>query len=68
MGTWAPIGDEDKKPHEQINDEPRALGEGIAEKFISKGPWPRSQRCPIPAESFDSPSCESGKNEWGTLW
>lgn len=29
-----------------------------------KQSWARAQRCLIPAESFDEPNWESGKNEW----
>lgn len=29
-----------------------------------KLPWSRGQRCLIPAQSFDEPNWESGKNEW----
>jgi putative SOS response-associated peptidase YedK len=29
-----------------------------------RDPWRRGQRCLIPAQSFDEPNWESGKNEW----
>jgi putative SOS response-associated peptidase YedK len=32
-----------------------------------KGPWARTQRCVIPAVSFDEPCWETGRNVWWTF-
>lgn len=67
VGTWALIGDKDKKP----NNAPRmtncARSEDLTEKKTFAAPWARGQRCLIPAERFDYPNWESGKNVWWTL-
>lgn len=67
VGTWALIGDKDKKP----NNAPRmtncARSEELAKKKTFAAPWARGQRCLIPAERFDYPNWESGKNEWPTF-
>ena len=41
-----------------------ARSEELALKASFKHPWARGQRCLIPAESFDEPNWESGKNVW----
>ena len=41
-----------------------ARWETVASLWTYKGPWSRGQRCVIPAESYDEPNWESGKNEW----
>jgi len=41
-----------------------ARSEELAAKATFKYPWARGQRCIIPAESFDEPNWESGKNVW----
>lgn len=38
--------------------------EGIEAKASFKLPWTRGQRCIIPADWFDEPCWESGRNEW----
>ena len=67
VGTWALIGDKDKKP----NNAPRmtncARSEELSQKKTFAGPWSRGQRCLIPAERFDYPNWETGKNQWWTL-
>lgn len=52
-----------------------ARSEELAQKATFKHPWARGQRCIIPAESFDEPNWETGKNVWwrfhradGTPW
>lgn len=52
-----------------------ARSEELAAKASYKLPWARGQRCIIPAESFDEPCWETGKNVWwrfkradGTPW
>ncbi|WP_418315783.1 SOS response-associated peptidase [Piscinibacter sakaiensis] len=41
-----------------------ARAEELAVKASYKQPWARGQRCLIPAESFDEPCWESGRNQW----
>ncbi len=41
-----------------------ARSEELAGKATFKYPWARGQRCIIPAESFDEPNWETGKNVW----
>ena len=41
-----------------------ARSEELAAKATFKYPWARGQRCIIPAETFDEPNWESGKNVW----
>lgn len=38
--------------------------EGITEKASFKDAWARGKRCIIPAESFDEPNWQTGKNVW----
>lgn len=52
-----------------------ARAEELEAKPTYRGPWKRGQRCIIPAESFDEPCWETGKNIWwrfrradGTPW
>jgi putative SOS response-associated peptidase YedK len=41
-----------------------ARAEELASKASFKQVWARSQRCVIPAEHFDEPNWETGKNVW----
>ncbi len=41
-----------------------ARSEELAQKATFKLPWARGQRCIIPAESFDEPCWETGRNVW----
>lgn len=41
-----------------------ARSEELTEKASYKHPWARGQRCIIPADWFDEPNWEAGKNEW----
>lgn len=41
-----------------------ARSEEVAEKASFKAPWKLGQRCIIPADWFDEPNWESGKNVW----
>lgn len=41
-----------------------ARSEELTEKASYKHPWGRGQRCIIPADWFDEPNWETGKNEW----
>ena len=52
-----------------------ARAEELAQKASFKQPWARGQRCVIPADWFDEPNWESGRNVWwrfkradGTPW
>jgi len=67
VGTWALIGDRDKKPVNRPHMTNCARWEELAQKPTYKGPWMRRQRCLIPADRFDYPNWESGKNEWWTF-
>lgn len=44
-----------------------ARAEEVAVKASYKQPWARGQRCLIPAESFDEPCWETGRNQWWTF-
>lgn len=41
-----------------------ARSEELAAKPTYRTPWAKSQRCIIPASSFDEPNWETGKNVW----
>lgn len=41
-----------------------ARSEELAQKASYKEPWARGQRCIIPAEDFDEPNWETGRNVW----
>lgn len=41
-----------------------ARSEELASKASYKQPWARGQRCVIPAEHFDEPCWETGRNVW----
>ena len=41
-----------------------ARSEEMTNKASFKQPWARGQRCIIPAESFDEPNWDTGKNVW----
>lgn len=41
-----------------------ARSEELEAKASYKHPWARGQRCIIPAQSFDEPNWETGKNIW----
>src|SRR5438067_1172255 len=67
VGIWALIGDDYKKAINLGRMTNCARFEEITEKVTYAGPWARAQRCLIPAERFDYPNWESGKNTWWTL-
>jgi putative SOS response-associated peptidase YedK len=63
VGQWALVpwfAKTAKLPYATVN----ARSEEMTEKASYKLPWSRGQRCIIPAESFDEPNWESGKNVW----
>lgn len=73
-GQWSLIphfAKEAKLPYSTVN----ARYEEITTKASYKTPWARGQRCLIPADSFDEPCWETGRNVWwrfaradGTPW
>lgn len=66
VGQWGLIpwfAKEAKLPYSTNN----ARSEELAHKASYKHPWARGQRCIIPAESFDEPCWETGKNVWWTF-
>lgn len=74
VGQWGliPWFSKDPRPKYPTNN---ARSEELAAKASYKEPWARGQRCIIPAEWFDEPCWESGKNVWwrfrnadGLLW
>ena len=67
VGTWALIGDDDRKPINRPRMTNRARSEELMANKTYRGPWPRGQRCLIPAERFDYPNWETKKNVWWTL-
>ena len=67
VGTWALIGDDYGQPVNRARSTNNARWETVAKLKTYKGPWERGQRCLIPAERFDYPNWESGKNEWWTF-
>ncbi len=63
VGQWGLIpwfAKEAKLPYPTNN----ARSEELSEKASYKQPWARGQRCVIPAETFDEPNWETGKNVW----
>jgi putative SOS response-associated peptidase YedK len=74
IGTWGLIPSWSKTPvlkYATVN----CRSEEASEKPTFRDAWRRSQRCIIPAQSFDEPCWETGKNVWwrfkrvdGQLW
>lgn len=63
IGQWGLIpwfAKSPKLPYSTSN----ARSEELSAKATFKHPWARGQRCILPAESFDEPNWESGKNVW----
>lgn len=67
VGVWALIGDEAAGPIDRRRSTNNARIETVATLRTYRGPWRRGQRCLIPAERFDYPNWESGRNEWWTF-
>jgi putative SOS response-associated peptidase YedK len=63
VGTWGLIPWFAKVPKLTFSTN-NARSEELTNKATFKDPWKRGQRCIIPAESFDEPNWESGKNVW----
>ena len=67
VGQWGLIpwfAKEAKLPYSTNN----ARSEELSHKASYKQPWARGQRCIIPAQSFDEPNWETGKNIWWRFW
>ncbi len=74
VGQWGLIPSfarEPKVPYSTFN----ARFEELSDKPSYRTPWARGQRCIIPADSFDEPNWETGRNVWwrfrrkdGTPW
>ena len=63
VGQWALVpwfAKSAKLPYSTNN----ARAEELAAKASYKQPWARGQRCVIPAEHFDEPCWETGRNVW----
>ncbi len=63
IGQWGLIpwfAKSPKLPYSTCN----ARSEELAGKATFKHPWARGQRCIIPADSFDEPNWETGRNVW----
>ena len=63
VGQWAliPVFADSRRLAYSTNN---ARFEEITTKASYKGPWARGQRSIIPAESFDEPCWETGRNVW----
>ncbi len=63
VGQWGLIPHFAKSPTLKYNTN-NARSEELADKASYRTPWKHGQRCIIPAESFDEPCWETGKNVW----
>lgn len=63
IGQWGLIPWFAKSPKLTFSTS-NARSEELASKATFKHPWARGQRCIIPADSFDEPNWETGKNVW----
>lgn len=63
VGRWGLIPWFSKNPEIKYATN-NARSEELADKASFKLPWARGQRCIIPADWFDEPNWESGKNVW----
>jgi putative SOS response-associated peptidase YedK len=64
VGQWALIGDKDRQAVSRPRMTNNARWEELASKPTFRGPWARGQRCLIPADWYQEPNWESGKNVW----
>ncbi len=74
VGQWGLIPWFAKEPQLKYPTN-NARSEELSQKASYKDPWARGQRCIIPAEWFDEPNWETGRNVWwrfrradGELW
>jgi putative SOS response-associated peptidase YedK len=63
VGQWGLIPWFAKEPKLKFPTN-NARSEELEAKASYKDPWTRGQRCIIPADSFDEPNWETGKNVW----
>ena len=63
IGQWSLIPWFAKSPKLTFSTN-NARSEELAPKATFKHPWERGQRCILPADSFDEPNWETGKNVW----
>lgn len=63
VGQWGLIPWFAKEPKLKFPTN-NARSEELEAKASYKDPWKRGQRCIIPADSFDEPNWETGKNIW----
>lgn len=65
VGRWGLLPWWFKKPLAEFRlSTNNARSEELAGKPTFKDPWARGQRCIIPADWFDEPNWESGRNVW----
>ncbi len=65
VGQWALIADGAREAVSSARIMTNnARSESVAEKRTFKGPWLRGQRCLIPADHFQEPNWETGRNVW----
>lgn len=62
-GQWGLIPSFAKTPQLKYSTN-NARSEELADKPSYRQPWARGQRCIIPAQSFDEPCWETGRNVW----
>lgn len=63
VGLWSLIPHWSEVPRLKFSTN-NARSEELATKPTYRDAWRRGQRCIIPAESFDEPNWETGKNIW----
>lgn len=65
LGQWALIADGAREAVSSARIMTNnARSESLAAKRTFKGPWLRGQRCLIPADYFQEPNWETGRNVW----
>lgn len=65
IGQWALIADGAREAVSSARIMTNnARFESVAEKRTFKGPWLRCQRCLIPADHYQEPNWETGRNVW----
>lgn len=66
VGQWKLIPPHESRPNFPYSTN-NAVSEEVSWKPAFKVPWARGQRCLIPADSFEEPCYETGKNAWWTI-
>jgi len=69
LGQWGLIapGAGQRRPDSRSILTNNARIEGVAQRPTYRAAWARGQRCLIPAQSFQEPNWETGRNIWWTL-